>query len=280
MKGLTLPIAMIMGLLLTGCSSLSTVGSTATQATHGYLARAQDQSWADYLVLTRDGNSLSGTVDTGTLSGQTVKTNHGALNGTTDGSSITLSTGVLGTNLTGSYQGNNVVLAIPQSNGTLESVPFVPSSQQNYNNLVNGMWQKANAAQVAAQSPTPTPSPAPKQAGAPVSYVQWWRCQSDSSDSGTVDHSADGDIAAEGGVPSVFCDQALKQKGLNPAANVYRVPVPNGPKQPVLYRANCPHPGWLVNIVGTASDSPPWDIPAADWGSFDQNWNPVDTGAC
>jgi ABC-type lipoprotein export system ATPase subunit len=144
----------------------------------------------------------------------------------------------------------------------------------------------ATASPALAPAPAPNPPstlptappPTPQQATtvpAPTA-VSWWVCESDATPSGQVVPSADAAIQARGGESSAFCDRALKAKGLNKSAWVYKVPVSGGPVVPQYSHCG----GTVAHIVGVSDQVYPWNQPVSNQGGFDQDWNPVGLGAC
>src|SRR5690242_10522014 len=90
-------------------------------AQQGYLAQSANS--AQFLQVTRNGNNLSGDLQSASISTSdptTVTTFNASFTGTTDGNSVTLTfpQGLgFASSISGSYSGNNIDLSVPQTDG-------------------------------------------------------------------------------------------------------------------------------------------------------------------
>ena len=131
-------------MLLSACSSASSpatsnlrtqVSASDAAALHGLLATPTGE--ALFVQWTRTQNRLTGTMQLAYLSsnGAHLDSQSGAISGTQAGSSVTLSVGKLFSSsaLSGSFEGSNLLLSIPEPNGSLAAIRFSSSSVAQYN---------------------------------------------------------------------------------------------------------------------------------------------------
>lgn len=131
-----------------------------------------------------------------------------------------------------------------------------------------------------ASSPAPTetttpaaPSPAPTGPATPIALIgTYWTCTSDQTGAGTIDHSEDGQIRAEGGVRSALC-----QKDVKLAAGAYAFRIPVGHFTPYQFCGIT-----VANIIDPYQPQvPPSRWIAADYLQFDQSWTEgAPSGTC
>jgi hypothetical protein len=140
----------VLALVLAGCG-----GGPAQQ---GYLAQGTNS--AQFLQVTRNGNNLSGDLQSASISASdptTVTTFNASFTGTTDGNAVTLTfpQGLgFASSVSGSYSGNNIDLSVPQADGTLATEDFTPSDTNAYNTAVQALHQQADQALAAQQAAT------------------------------------------------------------------------------------------------------------------------------
>ena len=127
------------------------LGQGAGQGTgqQGYLAEPDSNS-VQFLQVTRSGSSLTGTLQSAGIAATdstTVTTFNDAFTGTVDGSqnlTLTFPQGFGFTSaLSGRYNGSDIQLSVPQTDGTLATEDFAPSDTTAYNSAVNALQQKA-----------------------------------------------------------------------------------------------------------------------------------------
>ena len=120
----------------------------------------QRPSWVGYLALTHTGSTVSGYLQTALPDGTgSTKSHSAAIEGTTSGNAVTLQTsGFLGMGavaMTGSKQGDALVLTVPNSTGTLDTLRYTAAQEAAYNDKV-GTWQRelgaAHQQRLAAQA--------------------------------------------------------------------------------------------------------------------------------
>lgn len=114
---------------------------------HGFLARASNG--ALFVQWTRTGNTVSGTFSEAftSISDPTqAQSDSHSFTGVISGSSITLTLDS-GTNLNGTLQGSQLTLSYPNSDGSLQTFAFTPSSVAAYNAAVANVQSSAGQAQ-------------------------------------------------------------------------------------------------------------------------------------
>jgi hypothetical protein len=153
------PLVLALPFLLAGCGN----------GQQGYLALPSSAS-AQFLQVTRNGSSLSGSLQDANISSSdptVVTTFNVAFTGTTNGSQITLTfpQGLgFSTSVSGSYSGDHIDLSVPQTDGTLAIEDFAPSDTNAYNNAVHQIRQQAQQSQADQQAATAAQQQAQQEA--------------------------------------------------------------------------------------------------------------------
>jgi hypothetical protein len=138
---------------LVACGGASTAATT-TLASRGYLFTTATE--AEFIQLTVASTNLSGTLDVVELAGTTTTSQHDSFTGSETGQSVTLTFSQgFGSivNISGASSNGALVLNFPQSDGSLNSTAFVPSTIAAYNTALvqlQGEAATAQASQAAA----------------------------------------------------------------------------------------------------------------------------------
>jgi hypothetical protein len=109
-------------------------------------------------ALALPGDQISGTVEFAYLSsdGSQLETANGPIDGRISGSSVTISDKndviMSSGNVSGTFEGSNLVLAFPQHSGQLAPVQFSPASVADYNKAVTTLQNEANQTAAAQQA--------------------------------------------------------------------------------------------------------------------------------
>ena len=144
--------AVLVSLVLAGCGQGS--------GQQGYLAQPNSSS-AQFLQITRSGSAITGNLQSATIAPTDptiVTTFNGPLTGTVDSNNnltLTFPQGLgFATSVSGSYRGDHIQLSVPQTDGTLSTEDFGPSSTSAYNNAVQALHQQASQALAHQQAAT------------------------------------------------------------------------------------------------------------------------------
>ncbi|MEU8820654.1 hypothetical protein [Actinoplanes sp. NPDC048796] len=141
-------VVMVSLSLLAGCGLLPRKAGSADGTPHTWVGG--DAGTAVMVQLTRQGSSLTGTVDQSTFEDEsTVKPAHVQFTGTLSGTALTLTfTGPLGsqTSLSGTLTKDDLSLSVPRSDGSVGQVVLRPSTVDHYNDLVAGLRTAAETA--------------------------------------------------------------------------------------------------------------------------------------
>ena len=145
--------ALAAGLLLAcaACSQASAIGPVSVAGASGGLSRVwvgHDSSSADLLQITVAAGQVTGTLDETDLAtgGASTTPHHVSVTGTLSGTalSLTLSSGLDQTTITGSVSGKTISLDAPSTDGTIDTLTFTPGTITSYNALVTSLEGKAS----------------------------------------------------------------------------------------------------------------------------------------
>ena len=139
-------LLVFMSLIASACSHFESAADSS--AKQGLLARENGEVL--FVQWTQAQTKLSGTMQLAYVAadGTQLDSRSGAISGTNDGASVTIEVGAVlsASAVSGSFEGSDLTLAIPNPNGSLSTVRFLPSSVAAYNAAVGSLRSEAHDA--------------------------------------------------------------------------------------------------------------------------------------